>query len=538
MSNRFFSFLTGRLVSNTVAKSSDVNGIFDTVAAGLDNVQGELNRSLKLPVGDAGAEHTFAQDAATRAGKLVQFDGSGNPTASNTLGSDLDAGSHKVTGLPFAITGSSPITLDQLNAFAGALAGLPSLTGQSGKYLSTDGSTVFWLTIPAIPAQSGATNGKFLMSDGTSASWATVPNTVPANTEPGLPLSHDGATFAFRHDGMNLVFNPSGAVNYGGVAAGWTSTTVTMTPTIGARGWQFNTGVLTTQTGQHECASFPFSGSTDLVIAANIDATAQTAGSMSLVMDFRDGSDVSISTASVAITSGVAKRYAATATSPSNCAQVRVRLVFTGVSCSAPIWMNRVKAERGTSATPFNDAATIAWAAGFRALTEIGRGYASPIVRIGDATSTGAKLQLRSTSGAQAHDVEFSVTGGTSGTAGKGDVSISSRSIKNTGAIGFAQEYPAGNSGTAITLDFAANGPKQSVVMTANANITLQNFPVVGQYKIKVTQNGTGNFTPTFIGAAVTWAGGEAPTALAANAVMFVDLYYDGSTCWGSWTPW
>jgi hypothetical protein len=35
MSNRFFNFTTGRLIPNTVAKSTDVNSIFDSVVVGI-----------------------------------------------------------------------------------------------------------------------------------------------------------------------------------------------------------------------------------------------------------------------------------------------------------------------------------------------------------------------------------------------------------------------------------------------------------------------------------------------------------------------
>ena len=48
---------------------------------------------------------------------------------------------------------------------------LPSQTGQSGKYLTTDGSSASWATVDALPSQTGQ-SGKFLTTDGTDASWA------------------------------------------------------------------------------------------------------------------------------------------------------------------------------------------------------------------------------------------------------------------------------------------------------------------------------------------------------------------------------
>ena len=54
-------------------------------------------------------------------------------------------------------------------------ATLPSQTGNSGKYLTTDGSTKSWGTVSqyALPTQTG-NSGKFLTTNGTSESWGTV----------------------------------------------------------------------------------------------------------------------------------------------------------------------------------------------------------------------------------------------------------------------------------------------------------------------------------------------------------------------------
>ena len=51
---------------------------------------------------------------------------------------------------------------------------LPSQTSQSGKFLTTNGTTASWDNIPTeLPSQQG-NNGKFLTTNGSSASWATV----------------------------------------------------------------------------------------------------------------------------------------------------------------------------------------------------------------------------------------------------------------------------------------------------------------------------------------------------------------------------
>jgi hypothetical protein len=50
---------------------------------------------------------------------------------------------------------------------------VPSQTGNSGKYLTTDGTTSSWGTVDALPSQTG-NSGKYLTTDGSTASWATV----------------------------------------------------------------------------------------------------------------------------------------------------------------------------------------------------------------------------------------------------------------------------------------------------------------------------------------------------------------------------
>lgn len=54
-----------------------------------------------------------------------------------------------------------------------SITGLPSQTSQSGKFLTTDGTTASWSTISQVPSQSG-NSGKFLTTNGTTASWAEI----------------------------------------------------------------------------------------------------------------------------------------------------------------------------------------------------------------------------------------------------------------------------------------------------------------------------------------------------------------------------
>lgn len=60
---------------------------------------------------------------------------------------------------------------------AGLGTPLPSQSGQSGKFLTTNGSTASWGEVDAFPDQLGQ-SGKFLTTNGQSTSWAEVAATT------------------------------------------------------------------------------------------------------------------------------------------------------------------------------------------------------------------------------------------------------------------------------------------------------------------------------------------------------------------------
>jgi hypothetical protein len=75
---------------------------------------------------------------------------------------------------------------------------LPTQTGNTGKFLTTNGTVASWGTVDALPTQTGNT-GKFLTTNGTVASWATVsvtPTAVSdqANTSTGYFYLPKGTT--------------------------------------------------------------------------------------------------------------------------------------------------------------------------------------------------------------------------------------------------------------------------------------------------------------------------------------------------------
>ena len=50
---------------------------------------------------------------------------------------------------------------------------VPSQTSNSGKYLTTNGTTSSWATVDSLPAQA-SNSGKYLTTDGSNASWAAI----------------------------------------------------------------------------------------------------------------------------------------------------------------------------------------------------------------------------------------------------------------------------------------------------------------------------------------------------------------------------
>jgi hypothetical protein len=63
---------------------------------------------------------------------------------------------------------------------------VPSQTGNTGKYLTTDGSTSSWAAVDSLPSQT-SNSGKFLTTNGTSASWAVVAGSLAQPSEPSSP---------------------------------------------------------------------------------------------------------------------------------------------------------------------------------------------------------------------------------------------------------------------------------------------------------------------------------------------------------------
>ena len=109
-------------------------------------------------------------------------------------------------------------------------ATLPSQTGNSGKYLTTNGSAKSWGTVSqyALPSQTG-NSGKYLTTNGTAESWGTVtvptawnPATIPDNPSTGDANFQNGRTEIVYANGYYVFGTDSGFIWASSDGATWT----------------------------------------------------------------------------------------------------------------------------------------------------------------------------------------------------------------------------------------------------------------------------------------------------------------------------
>ena len=81
---------------------------------------------------------------------------------------------------------SGGATINEIQVYIGGswTTVLPSPVGQSGKYLTSNGTIASWGTVDAIPSQTG-NSGKFLSTDGSSLSWQDQAYTSAITTVSG-----------------------------------------------------------------------------------------------------------------------------------------------------------------------------------------------------------------------------------------------------------------------------------------------------------------------------------------------------------------
>lgn len=132
---------------------------------------------------------TKASEASASASSASSSASSASTSASNastSASSASSSASSATSSASSASTSASNAAISESNAASSAstAAGyVPSVTGQTGKYLRTNGTSNYWDTVDALPSQT-SNSGKFLTTNGTTASWAAIAGATP--TDDGL----------------------------------------------------------------------------------------------------------------------------------------------------------------------------------------------------------------------------------------------------------------------------------------------------------------------------------------------------------------
>lgn len=140
-----------------------------TLAAGEMGIETD---TYKFKVGNgstAWATLPYSVDIPTQTGQSGKYlTTNGTVTSWGTVAGDIE-GVTAGTGLSGGGTsGTVTVSLDTTTVYV-----VPTQTGQSGKYLTTNGSSSSWGVVDALPSQTG-NSGKYLTTNGTAASWATI----------------------------------------------------------------------------------------------------------------------------------------------------------------------------------------------------------------------------------------------------------------------------------------------------------------------------------------------------------------------------
>ena len=195
--------LTGGTMSGAIAMGTNkITGVGDPTNA-QDVVTKNYSDTLFGSTADAA---TSAAAAATSASNAA--------TSATNAGNSATAASTSETNAGVSETNAAASAAAAAQSAIDAAAFTPNQTGNSGKFLTTDGTDTSWATVDALPSQTGNA-GKYLTTDGTDATWAVV------NVTPALNDLSD-VTITTPSSGEGLVYNGSGWVN--GAVSGNTTT--------------------------------------------------------------------------------------------------------------------------------------------------------------------------------------------------------------------------------------------------------------------------------------------------------------------------
>lgn len=167
----------------------------------------------------AGTSGLVPAPGATDNNKFLAGDGTwatptGTTYADMTGATSSAAGVHGLVPAPASGDNTKFLRGDATWATVDAL---PSQTSQSGKFLTTNGTTASWANVDALPSQTGQ-SGKFLMTNGSAASWASAP--APATDSSTINTNSNSQLQA-----IGVIEKNAGTVKYDwvGTLAQWTA---------------------------------------------------------------------------------------------------------------------------------------------------------------------------------------------------------------------------------------------------------------------------------------------------------------------------
>ncbi len=208
--------------------------------------QNELQNAVIQPLSTAPANPKVGQVYFdTTDNNIYRWDG----TEWKTYQSALDTTATSTLGIDSAPAAGSNNLVTSGGVYSAVNNVLPSQAGQSGKYLTTNGTSASWATVESgdsLPDQTGQA-GKFLTTDGTDASWENVPSYSFSN---GLTES---SSTVYNTGVLNVEASPSTASNgtvavIKGTSEGETSTSYVAVKGLGSAAYTDSSAYLPSST--------------------------------------------------------------------------------------------------------------------------------------------------------------------------------------------------------------------------------------------------------------------------------------------------
>lgn len=160
---------------NNVIDVADNKTNIDTVATNISDVS-----TVAANVSDVSTVAGISSDVSSVASNATDISTVATDIANiNAVAGDLtnidNASQYAAEAKQWAIGDPSEPVDGSAKYWAQQAAGqvIPSQTGHSGEFLTTDGTALSWDTVDALPSQTGQ-SGKYLTTDGTTASWGTI----------------------------------------------------------------------------------------------------------------------------------------------------------------------------------------------------------------------------------------------------------------------------------------------------------------------------------------------------------------------------